>query len=419
MVRKTKISRLVNKTKHNVRRIIIKSGAYPNLLKTKQIVNKIRNRYGKYHIGEKNYTLGIWPKASYEKIIASNGEMDLPRYFVFEPTMRCNLTCDFCYQKDSRGLSDKHELTFEQVKTIIDNLGNQVENMHLIGSEIFMRRDIIDIIEYLDKKGIACSLGTNGTLITPEMAERILKCPNVVMIWMSIDGLEDLHNKLRGSGTAFKRTVRALKMFAGRMNIGVNSVVMDTNLYQLKELIPLMAEIGVPQITLELEMFANKYDFDNTLSTFDLTVDDMSMLYSERARPKYEIEELKSEWEKIQKLGKEYGVVVEIKPPLAIYHDTYYKAEVRDHLTLMCRDWVLGRIDCKGNVIMCAFIKKKFGNLLEKPLKDIWNSEEFKATRMKFLTHNMSDICKRCEKLCHVPGINPGNMARELEITTH
>ncbi len=399
--------------KHDVRRYAIKSGFYSPLLKTKLFVNKIRYKYGKYRIGEKNYSLGVFPVESYNKIIETNGEMELPRYFIFEPTMRCNLTCDFCYQKDSRGLSDKHELTFEQVKTIIDNLGPQMDHIFLIGSEIFMRRDIVDIIEYLDSKRIACSLATNGTLINQEMVDRILKCPNVVMIWMSIDGLKDLHNKLRGSPYAFDRTTKALKMFAGKQNIGINTVVMESNLHELKELIPLMDELGVPQITFELEMFNNKEEFDNTMKTFGLTIEDMSMLYSERTRPKYEIEELKSEWAEIQKRSKKYGIVAEIKPPISVYHDTFYKGTSRDELTLMCRDWSSGRIDCKGNIILCGQLKKKFGNLLEKPLSEIWNSEEFKATRMKFLTHNMTDICKRCEKLCHVPGVQPFTATKE------
>ncbi len=416
MAQKSKFRKIVNKTKHTARRIVIKSGAYPNFLKTKLFVNRLRYRHGSYHIGERDYTLGVYPKDSYEKIIETNGEMNLPVYFIFEPTMRCNLTCDFCYQKDSRNLSDKHELTFEQVTTIIDNLGKQIQHIFLIGSEVFMRKDIVEIIEYLDKKGIACSLATNGTLITEQMVERILKCPNVVMIWMSIDGLEELHNKLRGSVTAFKRTTRALKMFSGKMNIGVNTVVMDTNLYQLKELIPLMHELGVPQITFELEMFSNKHDFDNTMKTFGLTIEEMSMLYSERTRPRYDIEELRSEWKEIQRRSKELGVVAEIKPPVSVYNETFYKGMARDDLTLMCRDWQLCRIDCKGNIILCGQLKKKMGNLLEKPLAEIWNSKEFKATRMKFLTHNMSDICKRCEKLCHVPVVSPRSLQGEAPI---
>ena len=143
------------------------------------------------------------------------------------------------------------------------------------------------------------------------------------------------------------------------------------------------------------------------------------MLYSERTRPRYEIEELKREWEEIKRLGKEFGVVVEVKPPIAIYYDTFYRGDSRNDLTLMCRDWALCRIDCKGNVILCNILKKEFGNLLEKPLAEIWNSEEFKATRMKFLTNNMTDICKRCEKLCHIPEIEHRQVAQEIEIKTH
>src|SRR3989344_5114938 len=117
------------RAKFNARKLSIKTGLYPPILRTKKFVNRLRYRHGRYRLGEKHYTLGVWPKDSYEDIVKNDGKMNLPTYFIFEPTMRCNLTCDFCYQKDTRNLSDKHELTFEQVTTIIDNLGKQIQHI--------------------------------------------------------------------------------------------------------------------------------------------------------------------------------------------------------------------------------------------------------------------------------------------------
>jgi len=54
------------------------------------------------------------------------------------------------------------------------------------------------------------------------------------------------------------------------------------------------------------------------------------------------------------------------------------------------------RIDPEGNVVFCQLIRKKFGNLLEQPLSEIWNSDELKGFRKTLMENNLLPVCKRC-----------------------
>ena len=104
-------------------------------------------------------------------------------------TQRCNLHCRHCtwYNKI------KNDLTLQQWKIIIDNIykmGCLV--IFLEGGEPTLRKDINEIINYIKSKGMGCVLFTNGTGHIPE--------EEVDAVWISIDGIENTHNSIRGEG---------------------------------------------------------------------------------------------------------------------------------------------------------------------------------------------------------------------------
>ena len=93
---------------------------------------------------------------------------------VYEATMRCNLHCEFCYVGDLLNIEGewRQEMTLEALKTAFpDDPGLQVS---LTGGEIFMRKDIMSVLDLFRDKGYACGyLTTNGTIINEERAEAL------------------------------------------------------------------------------------------------------------------------------------------------------------------------------------------------------------------------------------------------------
>ena len=122
---------------------------------------------------------------------------------VYEATMRCNLHCEFCYVGDLLNIEGewREELTLDALrKAFPDQPGFQVS---LTGGEIFMRKDIMSVLDLFREKGYACGyLTTNGTIITEERAEALAD--------LAARGLPEAHQRLdRRPGRAARRRARA------------------------------------------------------------------------------------------------------------------------------------------------------------------------------------------------------------------
>jgi MoaA/NifB/PqqE/SkfB family radical SAM enzyme len=129
--------------------------------------------------------------------------------------MRCNLTCEFCYVGALLNIEGewREELPLETLKRAFpDHNGLQVS---LTGGEIFMRKDILDVMETFQGKGYVCGyLTTNGTIINPERAEALANLASrgfLKHISVSIDGPGEMHDKARGVKGTFERTAAGLR----------------------------------------------------------------------------------------------------------------------------------------------------------------------------------------------------------------
>jgi MoaA/NifB/PqqE/SkfB family radical SAM enzyme len=101
------------------------------------------------------------------------------------------------------------ELATEQAKYAIDQLNRiGISVLHITGGEPLLRNDLEQIATYAKRKGMYLSLDTNGTLITKERAKS-LRCFD--RIGVSIDGVEETHEGIRGKNT-FKKAEEAIKL---------------------------------------------------------------------------------------------------------------------------------------------------------------------------------------------------------------
>ncbi len=169
---------------------------------------------------------------------------------VWNVTTACNLECMHCYasatKKPGRG-----ELTFEEGIGLIDDLAEmKVPVLLFSGGEPLIRDDIFDLIKYASDSGLRCSISTNGTLITPEVAER-LRESGAVYVGVSIDGLPETNDRFRGGKNAFNRAIEGLENAkqAG-LNTGIRFTVTRYNYEEVPEIIDLLVEKEVPRFCL-------------------------------------------------------------------------------------------------------------------------------------------------------------------------
>jgi radical SAM protein with 4Fe4S-binding SPASM domain len=175
-------------------------------------------------------------------------------FFQFHLTERCNLSCQHCYQS-----APVSEMSCEEVCRAISELGTTVEgwaidhdidispSFHFTGGEPLLRRDLFAILGYARACGFSVCLMSNGTLIDEGMALRIREA-NVADVQISLDGLEAVHDSLRGQG-AYRRALQGVRnLVAEGVEANINLTVTKRNINQAKEMIHAAEEMGASGI---------------------------------------------------------------------------------------------------------------------------------------------------------------------------
>ncbi|HJM89666.1 MAG TPA: radical SAM protein [Dehalococcoidia bacterium] len=129
---------------------------------------------------------------------------------VWTSTQRCNLHCAHCYS-DSFDREYPGELTTGEAFGMVDDLAEFGSPVLLIsGGEPLTRPDLEDVAARAIGNGMRVVISSNGTLMTPERAERLAKI-GISYVGLSIDGKPKTHDKFRGMKGAFDATMDAIK----------------------------------------------------------------------------------------------------------------------------------------------------------------------------------------------------------------
>jgi MoaA/NifB/PqqE/SkfB family radical SAM enzyme len=135
-------------------------------------------------------------------------------YVIWELTYKCNLNCQHCYIPAKTKQNLGGELTFGQIKNIIDQLyGLGCLGITLTGGEIFFRTDAVQILEYLRDKSFSISVLTNGTLITEKIAGLLRTFNPPVDLSISLNSLDKIrHSRIVGTKGALETTLNSIKL---------------------------------------------------------------------------------------------------------------------------------------------------------------------------------------------------------------
>ncbi|KAF1084715.1 Antilisterial bacteriocin subtilosin biosynthesis protein AlbA [Sporotomaculum syntrophicum] len=167
---------------------------------------------------------------------------------VWNSTRTCNLRCRHCYSSSTDQTYD-NELTTTEAKKFIDDLAAfHVPVILFSGGEPLLRPDFFELADYARQHRIRCTLSTNGTLITPDMAERI-KEVGVSYVGISLDGIGDNNDRFRGRQGAFEAAlngIRACRSIGQR--VGLRFTINRHNLDQLPAIFKLIEDEDIPRV---------------------------------------------------------------------------------------------------------------------------------------------------------------------------
>ena len=159
-------------------------------------------------------------------------------------TNECNLSCKHCYQ--DAGDKAERELDTAAAKQLIDEIAQcGFKIMIFSGGEPLLRPDIYELVQHAASRGLRPVFGTNGMLITSEVATR-LKQAGAAAMGISLDSLSAVkHNEFRGDAQAFELTVQGMaNCKAAGLPFQVHTTIMDWNEQEVLEITDFAVQAG-------------------------------------------------------------------------------------------------------------------------------------------------------------------------------
>jgi radical SAM protein with 4Fe4S-binding SPASM domain len=281
-------------------------------------------------------------------------------YLQWHITNQCNLRCRHCYQDD---FSRKEDLNLEGLKKIADNIVSALRDwgakacIHLTGGEPLLKDELFPLLEYLDHLPEVEELGmiSNGILLNDEILDRLAAVRRFNTVKISLDGADaQVHDRIRSAGN-FDRVVEKVLLVRKREVFDVNLMftVMRSNLESLPAFIRLGEELGVDGMIIERfipwgrgrEIREEVLDREQWRGMLDTLFRYFSMELEEDEVLPYQAFQVDLRGEEPQLLGA----------PCVLGTEGF------------C-------VMPRGEVFPCRRFPLSLGNLLESPLREIWEN---------------------------------------------
>lgn len=176
------------------------------------------------------------------------GNQHIPISGSLEVTMRCNLRCQHCYIPGERRASrGERELNLAEIKHILDEVTDAgCLWLLLTGGEPLLRRDFLEIYAYVRRKGIILTLFTNGTLITPRIADYLSDWRPFNIEITLYGATQETYEKVTGIPGSYTHCRRGIDLLLERkLPLSLKTVVMTLNQHELDQMKSLAASLGV------------------------------------------------------------------------------------------------------------------------------------------------------------------------------
>jgi radical SAM protein with 4Fe4S-binding SPASM domain len=302
-------------------------------------------------------------------------------------TKKCNLRCEHCYISAGRITREEaqDELSTEECLAVIDGICevNPSALLILTGGEPLLRKDVFEIASYANEKGLWPVVGTNGVLITPELAERMIDS-GIRGMALSLDALDPaVHDRFRAVEGAWQNTVDGSRVLteAGLPYI-VQTTVGAHNLHEVMDIARFAHELGARVFNLYFLVPTGRGTFIS-----DITRD--------------EYEEAMST---LQSLQKEFEGRMVVNAKCAPHYQRFLFE--RDPDSPFLKTFAANAGGCpagthylgirpNGDMSPCPYLPVYGGNLRETSFSDIWNSSEiFTTIRAR---NTLGGRCGPCE----------------------
>ena len=168
----------------------------------------------------------------------------------FAITSICNARCDFCnFAVDRLPASAQHSVALGGANQAADILyRNGVQFLIYTGGEPLAHRDFVEMVRHAAGIGMATTLVTNGSLLTPKRIEALAGA-GLASVYISIDGATaEIHERNRGLPGVCDR-IREANILLGKANIGTAASVTMSRLVDYDRLPGFLESLGFDSLT--------------------------------------------------------------------------------------------------------------------------------------------------------------------------
>lgn len=307
-------------------------------------------------------------------------------HVVWELTNACNAKCIHCGSKS--GAQRDYELTEEEALRVCDELKELgARYVTLMGGEFFLKPYWDVICKRLIENGIHVGPLTNGLLLNEKNIQK-LKELGIKGVHVSIDGLGETHDYLRGVPGLFEKLVANIKLaqVAG-LKVGVNTAFSAPNIGQFEDLHNFLKDLGIS--VWQLQIVEN---VGNALEKPELN---------------FTLEKLYELAKKITRVRRHSPITINAADNIGYY--CQFEPLLRDYPFGGCGGGkrVIG-IHANGDVRGCLSImctdEAIEGNVRERSLKEIWEDPNlFKIYRDR-TPEKLTGFCAECEYRAYCGG---------------
>jgi AdoMet-dependent heme synthase len=178
-----------------------------------------------------------------ERLFQKSVALHIPLSVHIDLTMRCNERCLHCY----RVVEQRPELTTNELTALLDDVA-RAGTLYLTfsGGEVFLRKDLFELLEHARRRHFDVRLKSNALLITPAKAARLrtLAVRQVdISVYSADPAVHDWVTKIPGS---LERSLEGAAMLrAAGVTVKLNCPLMKQNVGQYKQLRALAERLGV------------------------------------------------------------------------------------------------------------------------------------------------------------------------------
>lgn len=299
-----------------------------------------------------------------------------PLKCTFELTERCNLRCVHCYINQPAGSTEARskEMSTAEIKHLLEKIA-EAGCLFLVftGGEALLRPDFPEIYRHAVQLGFLVTVFTNGTLITPAIADLFAEYHPMAVEITLYGATRETYEKVTGVQGSFDLCMQGIdRLMARGLKVRLKTFVITLNRHELPQIQSLAEDLGV-EFRSDGLMWP-RLDGDKDIMQYQLSLEELVDIQTDDQKKLLEWEQLLN----------------------------YDGLKTRAEKTYICgagnRSF---HVDSAGRMSACLSLRDPSFDLLRMSFKEAWEQmgEEVKRKREKYtpcVDCTIGNLCDQC-----------------------